>query len=147
MIKSRLQTSQSLSEIKNYIAHKGIKKLWTGGGVTCAAYLLDRGIWFSVYEKVKVESDSLVLGAALASLISNSIVTPLWVVRTRLMVASPFYYTTFWDAVSRMSSSPSSFYKGFVPSTVGIIHPMLYFPLYEHLKVWFDSISSFVGVK
>ena len=41
----------------------------------------------------------------------------------------------------------ASFYKGFVPSLVGIIHPVIMFPLYEHLKVWlhgtlFVALSS-----
>ncbi len=31
-------------------------------------------------------------------------------------------------------------YKGFIPSTIGIIHPIIQFPLYEQLKLEFQGI-------
>jgi len=65
---------------------------------------------------------------------------PLWVVKTRFMtqdVASgePRYRNT-WDALRRIyvAEGIAAFYRGMVPSLLGVSHVAVQFPLYEQFK-------------
>lgn len=68
---------------------------------------------------------------------------PLWVVKTRFMAqailppSAPRYKTTF-DAVRTIYTTEGfrAFYKGLLPSLMGVSHVAVQFGLYEKTKAW-----------
>lgn len=111
------------------------------------------------------------IGAAMAAGATGTIVTnPIWVIKTRFMVCyqlqqylsrldSSFLHVHFaqtqpphetryrhtLDAFITIyrREGIGAFYRGLVPSLLGVSHVAVQFPLYEELKVWFGtSISS-----
>ncbi|KAI9352652.1 mitochondrial carrier domain-containing protein [Obelidium mucronatum] len=135
---------------------EGVRGLFSGLGPSVYAYLPDRIIWFSVYHEAKrtiakelgtaPEGTTAVhlLATLSASVACTVAVSPLWVVRTRLMAQSTipgephsFHYTSTGQAFSTIIKSEgwSALYKGLGPSLLGVSHSLIMFPLYERLKV------------
>lgn len=106
--------------------------------------------------------------AAMSAGATGTVVTnPLWVIKTRFMVrsllpftssqfANPFVqtqervpgeerYRHTLDAIVRIYKSEGlpTFYRGMLPSLIGVSHIAVQFPLYEQLKVYYRA-SSFL---
>ncbi|KAM0753541.1 mitochondrial carrier [Meredithblackwellia eburnea MCA 4105] len=131
----------------------GFRGFYRGLGPTIIGYLPTWAIYFTVYDKVK-EHMTRIRGrgrddpiahvvAAMSAGASGTIVTnPLWVVKTRFMTqevgaGEPRYRHTL-DAIARIyrTEGPSIFYRGLLPSLIGVSHIAVQFPLYERLKVY-----------
>ncbi|KAI4525545.1 mitochondrial carrier [Schizophyllum commune Loenen D] len=76
------------------------------------------------------------MGAGMASTVCT---TPLWVIKTRFMTQAPgeVRYRHTLDAARTIyrTEGLSAFYRGLLPSLLGITHVTVQFPLYEHLKI------------
>lgn len=83
---------------------------------------------------------ALHLTAAMVAGVTGSCITnPLWVVKTRFMTQPPeeVRYRNTLDAFLRIYRGEGiyAFYRGLIPSLVGVSHVAVQFPLYEELKV------------
>ncbi|KAI0801893.1 mitochondrial carrier domain-containing protein [Irpex lacteus] len=84
---------------------------------------------------------TLHLFSAMAAGATSTLCTnPLWVIKTRFMTQSrdePRYRHTF-DAIKTIytTEGPRAFFRGLLPSLLGITHVAVQFPLYEFLKRW-----------
>jgi len=97
------------------------------------------------------------LSAMTAGAASTCATNPLWVIKTRFMVGvlllpadgrtscewfqtqsrAEVRYRHTWDAALTIyrTEGVAAFYRGLVPSLLGILHVAVQFPLYERLKV------------
>ena len=100
-----------------------------------------------------------IMSAMIAGATSTTCTNPLWVIKTRFMVRfvgntrkpsfdysllvqtqtweEPRYLHTF-DAARTIYRAEGirAFYRGLIPSLLGIAHVAVQFPLYEQLKIW-----------
>jgi solute carrier family 25 folate transporter 32 len=81
-----------------------------------------------------------ILSAMAAGAASTMCTNPLWFIKTRFMTQSrdEVRYRHTLDAAITIfrSEGLSAFYRGLLPSLLGIFHVAVQFPLYEQLKVW-----------
>ncbi|KAJ7212292.1 mitochondrial NAD transporter [Mycena pura] len=86
-----------------------------------------------------------ILSAMTAGAASTICTNPLWVIKTRFMTQSrkEIRYRHTWDAAVTIyrTEGMSAFYRGLVPSLLGISHVAVQFPLYERLKLWARKFS------
>lgn len=79
------------------------------------------------------------LSAMTAGAASTCATNPLWVIKTRFMTQSrdEVQYRHTWDAARTIyrTEGIAAFYRGLVPSLLGILHVAVQFPLYEKLKI------------
>lgn len=144
----------------------GIRGFYRGLGPTIFGYLPTWAIYFTVYDGCKdflaskagtrerQEEDFLnhVLSALTAGCASTICTSPLWVVKTRFMLQSgrttdpnaPRPYKHTLDAFVQImrTEGPRGFYRGLLPSLMGVSHVAVQFPLYENFKVWARSASG-----
>ncbi|WRT70732.1 uncharacterized protein IL334_007730 [Kwoniella shivajii] len=153
---------ESVSKImKNIWRSAGPKGFYRGLGPTLAGYLPTWGIYFTVYDMVKDKAGGWTLSngplkgntavvhifAAMTAGATGTIMTnPLWVVKTRFMAQagdsdSPSRYRTTVGAIRSIYKTEGfrAFYKGLLPSLMGVSHVAVQFPLYEKAKSWADS--------
>jgi len=81
-----------------------------------------------------------IASAMAAGAASTTCTNPLWVIKTRFMTQTwdePRYLHTF-DAARTIYRTEGirAFYRGLLPSLLGITHVAVQFPLYEQLKRW-----------
>ncbi|KAH9980194.1 mitochondrial NAD transporter [Lactifluus volemus] len=86
------------------------------------------------------------LSAMVAGATSTVCTLPFWVIKTRIMTQSrnePRYRHTLDAAITiYRSEGIRAFYRGFIPSLLGIAHVAVQFPLYEKLKIIAKRHSS-----
>ncbi|OAD02173.1 hypothetical protein MUCCIDRAFT_145119 [Mucor lusitanicus CBS 277.49] len=138
---------------------EGIRGLYRGLGPTILGYLPTWAIYFTAYDYCKSHwADELVFACAnekavghdkewllhissamSAGAASTMLTNPLWVIKTRLMVTTPYRYNNTLHAFFTIAKEEGfrGFYKGLGPSLIGISHVAVQFPLYEKLKVVF----------
>ncbi|WVR08628.1 hypothetical protein IAU60_005684 [Kwoniella sp. DSM 27419] len=146
--------------IKRIWGTSGAKGFYRGLGPTLAGYLPTWGIYFTVYDLVKdkagtwaTEHDFLrgntavvhIFAAMTAGATGTVLTNPLWVVKTRFMaqagtVDSATRYRTTIGAIRSIYKTEGfrAFYKGLLPSLMGVSHVAVQFPLYEQAKSWAD---------
>ncbi|WWC92348.1 uncharacterized protein L201_007303 [Kwoniella dendrophila CBS 6074] len=139
----------------------GFKGFYRGLGPTVAGYLPTWGIYFTVYDLVKDKAGNwnnehgplqgntaiVHIFAAMTAGATGTIMTnPLWVVKTRFMAQagttdpSSRYRTTIGAIASIYRTEGfRAFYKGLLPSLMGVSHVAVQFPLYEKAKSWADN--------
>lgn len=155
-----------IQEFKNILLNEGVRGLYRGLVPITFGYLPTWTIYFTIYERSKqfypaflrqkfnTQNDTLehFLSAITAGSVSSIAVSPVWVVKTRLMVQSAkrksgsldraaelknrtIYKGTF-DAFRRMYKEEGIkvFYSGLIPSLFGLLHVGIHFPVYEELK-------------
>lgn len=138
------------------------KKIWTedgplgfyrGLGAIILGYLPTWAIYFCVYDTGKryfSEHTPLqhthpfathIASAMLAGATSTTCTTPMWVVKTRTMLQTASVpkneqFRNPIDAFIKIyrSEGLTAFYKGLLPSLLGVFHVVVQFPLYEHFK-------------
>ncbi|ETS62730.1 hypothetical protein PaG_02468 [Moesziomyces aphidis] len=133
-------------------ADDGIRGFYRGLGPTIFGYLPTWAIYFSVYDSCKTilardvagsgEEDFVnhIVSAMTAGAASTVCTSPLWVVKTRFMLqssrSSVQRYRHTADAFVQIYRSEGlrGFYKGLLPSLLGVSHVAVQFPLYESFK-------------
>jgi len=89
-----------------------------------------------------------ILSAMTAGAASTIVTNPLWVIKTRFMtqMKGEVRYRHTLDAALTIwrTEGPRAFYRGLVPSLLGILHVAVQFPLYEQLKVWAQGDSDVI---
>ncbi|KAK4049333.1 hypothetical protein OIO90_005462 [Microbotryomycetes sp. JL221] len=157
VIKTRLQASGAHSGPQGLVdtfssiwRYDGFRGLYRGLGPTIIGYLPTWAIYFTVYDTVKSRMGSIrgnddplshLIAAMTAGATGTIVTNPLWVVKTRFMTQrigpgdSKYKHTL--DAIARIHRSEGigTFYRGLLPSLVGVSHIAVQFPLYEQLKV------------
>ncbi|KIY62169.1 mitochondrial NAD transporter [Cylindrobasidium torrendii FP15055 ss-10] len=87
-----------------------------------------------------------ILSAMCAGASSTICTNPLWVIKTRFMTQSrdEVRYKHTLDAALTIyrTEGISAFYRGLLPSLMGITHVAVQFPLYEQLKIWAQADSD-----
>jgi len=86
-----------------------------------------------------------ILSAMAAGACSTICTNPLWVIKTRFMTqpSSESRYRHTLDAFKTIYrlEGPQAFYRGLLPSLLGIAHVAVQFPMYEQLRAWAQSSS------
>lgn len=134
---------------------EGLKGLYRGLFPTIFSYLPNWGIYFLAYDGIKrlgytyigwkyTDPRLHVLASACAGVVGTTVTAPCWIIRTRIMTQphkpsphSPYYYTGMIDAAKTIyrTEGVRSFYRGLLPSLLGVSHVIIQFPLYERLKL------------
>ncbi|KAF8969010.1 mitochondrial NAD transporter [Flammula alnicola] len=87
-----------------------------------------------------------ILSAMTAGATSTICTNPLWVIKTRFMTQTKdeVRYKHTLDAAITIwrTEGIRAFYRGLVPSLLGIMHVAVQFPLYEQLKLWSQGDSD-----
>lgn len=87
-----------------------------------------------------------ILSAMIAGAASTTCTNPLWVIKTRFMTQSrrEVRYRHTFDAAFAIYRTEGirAFYRGLLPSLLGIFHVAVQFPLYEKLKMWAQGDSD-----
>jgi len=87
-----------------------------------------------------------ILSAMTAGACSTICTNPLWVIKTRFMTqpAHESRYRHTLDAFVTIyrTEGPRAFYRGLLPSLLGILHVAVQFPLYEQLRGFAQSRSN-----
>ena len=86
----------------------GIKGFWRGNGVNCVKLFPETAIRFYVYELLRAglnidtnHADVVTrfVTGSLAGLVSQTVVYPLEVIKTRMALSAPDLYSSTWDVV------------------------------------------------
>ncbi|EGN98044.1 hypothetical protein SERLA73DRAFT_182903 [Serpula lacrymans var. lacrymans S7.3] len=87
-----------------------------------------------------------ICSAMIAGATSATCTMPFWVIKTRFMTQSrrEVRYRHTFDAAHMIYRTEGlrAFYRGLLPSLLGITHVAVQFPLYEQLKVWAQGPSD-----
>ncbi|KZP31441.1 mitochondrial carrier [Athelia psychrophila] len=87
-----------------------------------------------------------IFSAMAAGTASTFCTNPLWVIKTRFMTQSvaEVRYRHTVDAAMTIyrTEGIKAFYRGLLPSLLGILHVAVQFPLYEQLKTWSQARSD-----
>uniref|UniRef100_A0A336L725 CSON004771 protein n=1 Tax=Culicoides sonorensis TaxID=179676 RepID=A0A336L725_CULSO len=145
----QVQTSkQKISDCFQYMYKEGgASSLWRGNGINVLKIAPESAIKFAAYEHIKrlmrgnenrsmTMSERFVAGA-LAGGVSQTIIYPLEVLKTRLALRKTGQYSSIMDAVMKIYSQEGlrSFYRGYVPNILGILpYAGIDLCVYETLK-------------
>jgi solute carrier family 25 folate transporter 32 len=151
--------SHGLSTIHETIRLEGIRGVFRGWTISAFCTPFFHTLYFPLYESIKGnfkahygwQENSFKLysaSASIAGITCNIITNPFWVVRTR-MQAEIFrsmcdktyeskYPTNVFCAMARIqrNEGTAALYQGLSASAVGVLHPIIYFPLYEKSKIY-----------
>ena len=159
---SRGIDTHRLSSLVKVAQNEGLRGLYRGYTVTAFCTPTFHAMYFPMYvgfkgffkENFHLEENTFELYAVSASLsgvISNCITNPFWMVRTR-MQAETFrsmceenysrkyphnLFKTMWQIAQR--EGVLTLYNGLSASMLGVIHPLIYFPLYEKSKIYYKT--------
>lgn len=131
----------------------GLRGFYRGLGPTVVGYLPTWAIYFCVYDAGKKFFSSEwpqaqnhpfavhIASAMVAGATSTTTTSPMWVIKTRSMLQSSsvpehLRYKNLFDAFAKIYQREGvmAFYKGLLPSLLGVFHVVVQFPLYEHFK-------------
>lgn len=153
LVRESLFVDAMLDVVQKIWVEDGVRGFYRGLGPTVIGYLPTWAIYFCVYDSGKrFFSENTVLSnmhpfathiasALLAGATSTTCTSPMWVVRTRSMLqtsAVPKHeqYRNTLDAFVKIyrREGMAAFYRGLLPSLLGVFHVIVQFPLYEHFK-------------
>lgn len=131
----------------------GLRGFYRGLGPTVVGYLPTWAIYFCVYDAGKkffsreiphVQNHPFtvhIASAMVAGATSTTVTSPMWVIKTRCMLQNSslpedLRYRNIIDAFVKIYTREGfpAFYKGLLPSLLGVFHVVVQFPLYEHFK-------------
>jgi len=111
-------------------------------------------VYFTVYDNLKTilghmtsrpETEPFIhiASAMVAGAVTNTVVTPFWVAKTRLITqitkisTQEVKYTSTLNTIYTIfkEEGMAGLYSGFIPSLLGLTHVAIQFPLYEHFKL------------
>jgi solute carrier family 25 folate transporter 32 len=152
-----LQTPQTIAQTATRVVNKyGLFGLYRGLGLTMMGLMPTWAVYWFVYNSMKrvqvstfeARQDAVLthLLAAMSAGVCTTISTnPIWVVKTRLQTqslrlnAEHTRYSSVPHAITTIYSQEGfrSFFRGVVPSLLGVTHVCVQFPLYEQAKIFF----------
>jgi solute carrier family 25 folate transporter 32 len=128
---------------------EGLRGLYKGLSPTLMALIPSWAVYFSTYEMLKsrlcrihffeTSPHARHLAASIGAGAVNAIVlSPIWVVRTRLQVQETNRYTGVVHCLRTIVREEGfrALYRGLSPSFLGLIHVAVQFPAYEMCKGW-----------
>lgn len=132
----------------NMLKEGGLKGLWRGNGINIIKIAPESALKFAAYEQCKrlilgdrkgapLEIYERFMAGAMAGGISQSVIYPLEVLKTRLALRKTGQYTGIADAAKKiyLREGLRSFYKGYIPNILGIIpYAGIDLAVYETLK-------------
>lgn len=141
-------TKARISDSFHYMLKEGgVKSFWRGNGVNVLKIAPESAIKFAAYEQIKrlirrnenrpMEIYERFLAGACAGGISQTVIYPMEVLKTRLALRKTGQYTSIVDAALKIYSHEGikSFYRGYVPNMLGIIpYAGIDLAVYETLK-------------
>ncbi|KAK0045118.1 calcium-binding mitochondrial carrier protein SCaMC-2 [Biomphalaria pfeifferi] len=140
------------SGFKQMLEEGGIQSLWRGNGINVIKIAPESAIKFMAYEQIKSlfkgESnreigviDRLLAGSA-AGAISQTLIYPMEVLKTRLALRKTGQYSGIFDCARKVAKHEGfgSFYRGYIPNLLGIIpYAGIDLAVYETLKKLYMS--------
>ena len=131
-----LQTAQN-------VAKDGVRGFYSGLGVSLVGTLPARSIYFATYARAKAAMTQRwgehplvhLVAAVAAGGTSNFVMSPLWVIRTRMQLGGNLY-KGYFDAFGKIVNTEGvpGLYRGFSASLWGTSEAAIHFVLYERLK-------------
>ncbi|XP_042900620.1 calcium-binding mitochondrial carrier protein SCaMC-2 [Parasteatoda tepidariorum] len=133
--------------LRHMLKEGGTKSLWRGNGINVLKIAPESALKFMAYEQAKrlIRGDSerelgiygRFAAGSLAGGISQTVIYPLEVLKTRLALRKTGQYQSIWDATCKIYKTEGlkSFYRGYVPNLIGIIpYAGIDLAIYETLK-------------
>ncbi|GFS15977.1 calcium-binding mitochondrial carrier protein SCaMC-2 [Elysia marginata] len=133
---------------KQMLEEGGYKSLWRGNGINVIKIAPESAIKFMAYEQIKTlfkggdpnkelgVVERLLSGSA-AGAISQTIIYPMEVLKTRLALRKTGQYSGIFDCARKVAAQEgmASFYRGYIPNLLGIIpYAGIDLAVYETLK-------------
>ncbi|XP_054710447.1 calcium-binding mitochondrial carrier protein SCaMC-2-like [Uloborus diversus] len=133
--------------LRHMLSEGGVKSLWRGNGINVMKIAPESALKFMAYEKAKrfIRGNSehelsiyeRFAAGSMAGCISQTVIYPMEVLKTRLALRKTGQYKSIWDATCKIykNEGPLSFYRGYVPNLIGIIpYAGIDLAIYETLK-------------
>jgi len=129
----------------------GTKSLWRGNGVNVIKIAPESALKFTSYEQIKrwikggdsrreLKAHERFVAGSLAGVLSQTLIYPLEVVKTRLVIRNTGQYKGILDCAQHLYKTEGikCFYRGYVPNIMGIIpYAGCDLMIYETLKRWY----------
>ncbi|GIY20203.1 calcium-binding mitochondrial carrier protein SCaMC-3 [Caerostris darwini] len=138
--------------LRHMLKEGGIPSLWRGNGINVLKIAPESALKFMAYEQAKrlirgntgreLEIYERFIAGSLAGGISQTLIYPLEVLKTRLALRKTGEYTSIWDATCKIYKKEGlrSFYRGYLPNLLGIIpYAGIDLAIYETLKKTYVS--------
>lgn len=139
---------QRISDCLRYMLKEGgVRSLWRGNGINVLKIAPESAIKFAAYEQVKRlirgnEKRQMTIyerfaAGACAGGVSQTVIYPLEVLKTRLALRKTGQYAGILDAAKKIyfKEGIRSFYRGYIPNILGIIpYAGIDLAVYETLK-------------
>ncbi|XP_011179653.1 calcium-binding mitochondrial carrier protein SCaMC-3 isoform X2 [Zeugodacus cucurbitae] len=145
----QVQTHKAgISDSLRYMLNEGgLRSMWRGNGINVLKIAPESAIKFAAYEKIKRlirgdEKRQMTIGerfmaGAAAGGISQTVIYPMEVLKTRLALRKTGQYKGILDAAKKiyLMEGVRSFYRGYIPNMLGIIpYAGIDLAVYETLK-------------
>ncbi|XP_075160802.1 short Calcium-binding Mitochondrial Carrier isoform X1 [Haematobia irritans] len=145
----QVQTQKTgISDSLRYMLREGgLRSMWRGNGINVLKIAPESALKFAAYEKIKrlIRGDDKrqmtigerFLAGAAAGGISQTVIYPMEVLKTRLALRKTGQYTGILDAAKKIyiHEGLRSFYRGYIPNMLGIIpYAGIDLAVYETLK-------------
>lgn len=142
-------TRENMSKcLAKMISEGGIGGLWRGNGINVIKIAPESALKFAAYEQVKrlikgesrnqpLEIHERFVAGATAGAISQTVIYPLEVLKTRLALRKTGQYSGIMDAARKIYAREGlkCFYKGYIPNILGIVpYAGIDLAVYETLK-------------
>ncbi|GAB6021986.1 hypothetical protein CHUAL_006142 [Chamberlinius hualienensis] len=157
-VHERRHFSSIYSCLRHMLHEGGAKSLWRGNGINVLKIAPESAIKFMAYEQFKriIRGQSnrelgiyeRFVAGSLAGGVSQSIIYPFEVLKTRLALRKTGQYRGIVDAACKIYKREGfpSFYKGFVPNLLGILpYAGIDLAIYETLKMFYLQHHSVDG--
>lgn len=136
---------------RHMLKEGGVKSLWRGNGINVLKIAPESALKFMAYEQIKRlfvnASDKNEIGplerfmsGSMAGVISQTIIYPMEVLKTRLAIRKTGQYKGMIDCAMKVykNEGASVFYRGYIPNIIGIIpYAGIDLCIYETLKTFY----------
>jgi solute carrier family 25 phosphate transporter 23/24/25/41 len=156
---TRKNNARFNSFVRNMMQEGGVRSFWRGNAINVAKIMPEMALKFMIYEQIKriLKSDNRELGIAdrfvagsLAGATAQSIIYPLEVLKTRLVLRTTGQYNGVVDCAVNLWKREKirGFYRGFIPNLLGILqYAGIDLAVYETLKKMYINDKSGNEVK
>ncbi|XP_051895195.1 solute carrier family 25 member 33 [Pristis pectinata] len=157
--------------LKSILEKEGPRSLFRGLGPNLIGVIPSRAIYFAAYSKAKEKCNGMFVlhsnlvnmcSAGFASFITNTLMNPIWLVKTRMQLESRKRGEKATNAFQcarhvYQTEGFKGFYRGLTASYAGISETVIHFVIYEalkkHLEEWRltvrendKNVSDFLGL-